>query len=88
MLLLNLARLILRHSTTNLLDRSITRPITAGLIAAGFVVACEANGFSWWVTTALTLPVYCALLIGLGAFGVRDMQRLATQMISGLKTRA
>ncbi len=87
LLLFNLARLILRHSTTNLLDRSITRPIAAGLIAAGFVVACGVNGFSWWVTTSLTLPVYCAALIGLGAFGVRDMRRLATQMISGLAPR-
>jgi O-antigen/teichoic acid export membrane protein len=81
LLLVNLALLILRHTRVRLLNRAFMRLIAAGLVAAGFVVACETNDFSWWVTTALALPVYGAALISLGAYSVRDMQRLATQMI-------
>jgi len=87
LLLFNLSRLILRHSQVKLLDHAFMRLIAAGLVAAGFIVACETNDLSWWVTTALALPVYGAALISLGAFSARDMQRLGTQLIRDLRPR-
>jgi O-antigen/teichoic acid export membrane protein len=87
LLLFNFLRLILRHSSARLHWPAFARLVAAGLLAAAFIVACHAYDVSWWVTTALSLPVYAAALVGMGAFAARDLQRLATQVIGGLRPR-
>ena len=80
LLLFNFLRLLLVHSRVRLPLSAFTRLVTAGLIAGGVVYACHLHDLSWWLTTALSLPVYAAVMLAVGSFAIRDLKNLATQV--------
>lgn len=87
LLLFNLSRLILSRAGVQIFGPAFLRLFAAGLVGAGLVVACHAYGLSWWTTTMLALPAYAAALISVGPFAVRDLRRLATDLIDGVRAR-
>lgn len=84
-LLFNFLRLLRDHSSVRLPPGVFAKLAAAGLIAAAAVYACHLRELSWWMTTALVLPVYGLSLLAVGSIAVRDIRILAAKLQDRLR---